>query len=166
MVVKVDVLDLAPFSVRGADRHADQSLDAMRHRSSPRIRCGDSVPEVQHRSAAVACQYATVLSGSDKSARRARMVSLPRDNRVLTHRLPRDLIGSGLRGGCSFDRRQGAAGSRPRRVEHQELRVTVSMGIGVYPADGAEAETLLANAGLRTVPRPRAAATISSSRRI
>jgi diguanylate cyclase (GGDEF)-like protein/PAS domain S-box-containing protein len=36
--------------------------------------------------------------------------------------------------------------SRPHRIDHRDLRVTVSVGIGVYPADGADAETLLKNA--------------------
>lgn len=39
-----------------------------------------------------------------------------------------------------------AALSTPHRIEHQELHVTVSMGIGVYPDDGTDAETLLKNA--------------------
>ncbi len=38
--------------------------------------------------------------------------------------------------------------SLPYRIEHQDLRVTVSVGIGVYPTDGADAETLLKNADL------------------
>jgi diguanylate cyclase (GGDEF)-like protein/PAS domain S-box-containing protein len=41
-----------------------------------------------------------------------------------------------------------AAVSRPHRIDHQDLNVTVSVGIGVYPADGADAETLLKNADL------------------
>jgi diguanylate cyclase (GGDEF)-like protein/PAS domain S-box-containing protein len=41
-----------------------------------------------------------------------------------------------------------AAASRPHRIEQQELVVTVSMGIGVYPTDGTDAETLLKNADL------------------
>ena len=41
-----------------------------------------------------------------------------------------------------------SAVSIPYRIEHQDLRVTVSVGIGVYPADGADAETLLKNADL------------------
>ena len=36
--------------------------------------------------------------------------------------------------------------SRPNHIEHQDLRVTMSMGIGVYPDDGADAETILKNA--------------------
>jgi diguanylate cyclase (GGDEF)-like protein/PAS domain S-box-containing protein len=36
--------------------------------------------------------------------------------------------------------------SRPHHVEHRDLRVTMSMGIGVYPDDGADAETVLKNA--------------------
>ena len=39
-----------------------------------------------------------------------------------------------------------AALSTPHRIEHQELHVTVSVGVGVYPDDGADAETLLKNA--------------------
>jgi diguanylate cyclase (GGDEF)-like protein/PAS domain S-box-containing protein len=39
-----------------------------------------------------------------------------------------------------------AALSVPRRIENQELHVTVSVGIGVYPDDGTDAETLLKNA--------------------
>jgi len=36
--------------------------------------------------------------------------------------------------------------SRPHRIGHQDLHVTVSVGIGVYPDDGVDAETLLKNA--------------------
>jgi diguanylate cyclase (GGDEF)-like protein len=39
-----------------------------------------------------------------------------------------------------------AALSSPHRIEQQELHVTVSVGIGVYPDDGTDAETLLKNA--------------------
>jgi diguanylate cyclase (GGDEF)-like protein/PAS domain S-box-containing protein len=39
-----------------------------------------------------------------------------------------------------------AAVSRPHRIDHRDLHVTVSVGIGVYPGDGADAETLLKNA--------------------
>ncbi len=39
-----------------------------------------------------------------------------------------------------------AAVGRPHRVGDQDLRVTVSVGIGVYPTDGVDAETLLKNA--------------------
>ena len=39
-----------------------------------------------------------------------------------------------------------AALSIPHRIDHQDLRVTVSVGIGVYPDDGMDAETLLKNA--------------------
>jgi diguanylate cyclase (GGDEF)-like protein len=39
-----------------------------------------------------------------------------------------------------------AALSAPHRIEHQDLHVTVSVGIGVYPDDGTNAETLLKNA--------------------
>ena len=38
--------------------------------------------------------------------------------------------------------------SRPYRIDAQELHVTVSVGIAVYPDDGADAETLLRNADL------------------
>ena len=38
--------------------------------------------------------------------------------------------------------------SRPHRIGHQDLHVTVSVGIGVYPDDGADAETLLKNADI------------------
>jgi len=38
--------------------------------------------------------------------------------------------------------------SRPHRIGHQDLNVTVSVGIGVYPDDGADAETLLKNADI------------------
>ena len=41
-----------------------------------------------------------------------------------------------------------AAVSMPYRINHQTLRVTVSVGIGVYPADGTDAQTLLKNADL------------------
>jgi diguanylate cyclase (GGDEF)-like protein/PAS domain S-box-containing protein len=41
-----------------------------------------------------------------------------------------------------------AAVSRPHRIGHQDVNVTVSVGIGVYPDDGADAETLLKNADL------------------
>lgn len=41
-----------------------------------------------------------------------------------------------------------AAVSRPHRIDHQDLQVTVSVGVGVYPDDGADAETLLRNADL------------------
>jgi diguanylate cyclase (GGDEF)-like protein/PAS domain S-box-containing protein len=41
-----------------------------------------------------------------------------------------------------------AAVSRPHRIGDQDLKVTMSVGIGVYPADGADAETLLKNADL------------------
>jgi diguanylate cyclase (GGDEF)-like protein/PAS domain S-box-containing protein len=39
-----------------------------------------------------------------------------------------------------------AAVSRPHRIDHETLRVTVSVGVGVYPDDGADAATLLRNA--------------------
>jgi diguanylate cyclase (GGDEF)-like protein/PAS domain S-box-containing protein len=39
-----------------------------------------------------------------------------------------------------------ASQSTPHRIERQELHVTVSVGIGVYPDDGMDAETLLKNA--------------------
>ncbi len=38
--------------------------------------------------------------------------------------------------------------SRPHRIDNQDLHVTVSVGIGVYPEDGADAETLLKNADI------------------
>ncbi len=41
-----------------------------------------------------------------------------------------------------------AAVSRPHCIDHQDLHVTVSVGIGVFPADGADAETLLKSADL------------------
>jgi diguanylate cyclase len=39
-----------------------------------------------------------------------------------------------------------AALSTPHHIEHQDLHVTASVGIGVYPDDGTDAETLLKNA--------------------
>jgi diguanylate cyclase (GGDEF)-like protein/PAS domain S-box-containing protein len=39
-----------------------------------------------------------------------------------------------------------AAVGRPHRIGHKDLHVTVSVGIAVYPDDGADAETLLRNA--------------------
>ncbi len=44
-----------------------------------------------------------------------------------------------------------AAVSRPHRLDHQDLNVTVSVGIGVYPADGTDAETLLKCADLALI---------------
>jgi diguanylate cyclase (GGDEF)-like protein/PAS domain S-box-containing protein len=41
-----------------------------------------------------------------------------------------------------------AAVRRPHRIAHQDLHVTASVGIGVYPSDGTDAETLLKNADL------------------
>jgi len=41
-----------------------------------------------------------------------------------------------------------AAVSKPHRIGDQNLNVTVSVGIGVYPYDGVDAETLLRNADL------------------
>ena len=41
-----------------------------------------------------------------------------------------------------------AAVSRPYRIDAQDLHVTMSAGIAVYPADGADAETLVKNADL------------------
>ena len=41
-----------------------------------------------------------------------------------------------------------AAVSKPHRIGHQYLDVTLSVGIAVYPGDGADAETLLNNADL------------------
>jgi diguanylate cyclase (GGDEF)-like protein len=39
-----------------------------------------------------------------------------------------------------------AALRAPYCIEHQDLRITASVGIGVYPDDGTDAETLLKNA--------------------
>jgi diguanylate cyclase (GGDEF)-like protein len=39
-----------------------------------------------------------------------------------------------------------AALSNSHRIEHQDVRITASIGIGVYPHDGMDAETLLKNA--------------------
>jgi diguanylate cyclase (GGDEF)-like protein/PAS domain S-box-containing protein len=44
-----------------------------------------------------------------------------------------------------------AAVRRPHHLDHQDLHVTVSVGIGVYPADGADAETLLKSADLALI---------------
>ena len=41
-----------------------------------------------------------------------------------------------------------AALSTPHRIEHQDLHVTASVGIAVYPDDGSDAESLLRNADL------------------
>ena len=41
-----------------------------------------------------------------------------------------------------------AALSTPHHIEHQNLHVTASVGIGVYPEDGTDAETLLRHADL------------------
>ncbi len=38
--------------------------------------------------------------------------------------------------------------SRPHRIDHQDLHITVSVGIAVYPRDGSNAETLLKNADI------------------
>jgi diguanylate cyclase (GGDEF)-like protein/PAS domain S-box-containing protein len=38
--------------------------------------------------------------------------------------------------------------STPHRIDHQDLHVTVSVGIGVYPDDGTDAETLLKSADM------------------
>lgn len=38
--------------------------------------------------------------------------------------------------------------SRPHRIDHQDLHITVSVGIPVYPRDGSNAETLLKNADI------------------
>jgi diguanylate cyclase (GGDEF)-like protein/PAS domain S-box-containing protein len=38
--------------------------------------------------------------------------------------------------------------SKAHHLDHQDLQVTVSMGIGVYPADGTDAETLLKHADM------------------
>jgi diguanylate cyclase (GGDEF)-like protein len=39
-----------------------------------------------------------------------------------------------------------AALSAPHHIDQHDLHVTVSVGIGVYPDDGVDAETLLKNA--------------------
>jgi diguanylate cyclase (GGDEF)-like protein/PAS domain S-box-containing protein len=39
-----------------------------------------------------------------------------------------------------------AAVSAPHHIDHQDVHVTVSVGIGVYPEDGTDAETLFKNA--------------------
>jgi diguanylate cyclase (GGDEF)-like protein/PAS domain S-box-containing protein len=39
-----------------------------------------------------------------------------------------------------------AALSVPHHIEHQDVHITVSVGIGVYPQDGTDAETLVKNA--------------------
>jgi diguanylate cyclase (GGDEF)-like protein/PAS domain S-box-containing protein len=39
-----------------------------------------------------------------------------------------------------------AALGTPHRIEHRDVRITASVGIGVYPDDGTDAETLLKNA--------------------
>jgi diguanylate cyclase (GGDEF)-like protein len=36
--------------------------------------------------------------------------------------------------------------SEPHRIDEQDVHITVSVGIGVYPEDGVDAETLLKNA--------------------
>jgi diguanylate cyclase (GGDEF)-like protein/PAS domain S-box-containing protein len=36
--------------------------------------------------------------------------------------------------------------SAPHRIDHHDVQVTVSVGVGVYPEDGTDAETLLKNA--------------------
>jgi len=36
--------------------------------------------------------------------------------------------------------------SVPHCIEHQDVHITVSVGIGVYPQDGTDAETLVKNA--------------------
>ena len=41
-----------------------------------------------------------------------------------------------------------AALSTPHHIEHQDLHITASVGIGVYPDDGTDAETLLRSADL------------------
>lgn len=38
--------------------------------------------------------------------------------------------------------------SRPHRIDHQDIHVTASIGIAVYPRDGSDAETLLKNADI------------------
>jgi len=44
-----------------------------------------------------------------------------------------------------------ASVSGPHRIDNQDLHITVSAGISVYPTDGADAETLLKNADLALV---------------
>jgi predicted signal transduction protein with EAL and GGDEF domain len=46
--------------------------------------------------------------------------------------------------------------ARPQRIDQLDLRVTVGMGIGVYPDDGTDAGTLLKNAD-RALLRAKAA---------
>jgi diguanylate cyclase (GGDEF)-like protein/PAS domain S-box-containing protein len=41
-----------------------------------------------------------------------------------------------------------SAASMPYRVEEHDLQITVSVGIGIYPDDGADAETLVKNADI------------------
>jgi diguanylate cyclase (GGDEF)-like protein/PAS domain S-box-containing protein len=41
-----------------------------------------------------------------------------------------------------------SATSMPYRVEEHDLQITVSVGIGIYPDDGADAETLVKNADI------------------
>jgi diguanylate cyclase (GGDEF)-like protein len=41
-----------------------------------------------------------------------------------------------------------AAVRRLHHLDHQDLQITMSVGIAVYPADGTDAETLLKNADL------------------
>src|SRR6185503_4779145 len=41
-----------------------------------------------------------------------------------------------------------AAMAAPQRIDQLDLHVTVSLGIGLYPDDGTDAETLLKNADL------------------
>jgi len=56
--------------------------------------------------------------------------------------------------------------SRPHLIGHQDMHVTVSVGMRCLPDDGADAETLLQTRTLRfSRPRPMGAATISSSSR-
>jgi GGDEF domain-containing protein len=49
----------------------------------------------------------------------------------------------------------------PHRTGNQDLRITVSVGISVYPADGTDAETLLKNADMALINAKSRATTIS-----
>lgn len=60
-----------------------------------------------------------------------------------------------------------AALSEPHHIEQRDAHITVSIGIGVYPDDGVDAETLLRNAdsALFSAKGLMAAVTISASQR-
>jgi diguanylate cyclase (GGDEF)-like protein/PAS domain S-box-containing protein len=49
-------------------------------------------------------------------------------------------------GACIVAAKMLEAMRRPHRIEHKDLEVTVSMGIGIYPDDGTDGETLLRRA--------------------